>query len=291
MNTIDIKDISLAIATNLINGLCGNGNKPVLDHKSRVTVKCSINNYKTVQVLGINNMVTDLEKNLVHVFGHKTIYRAMIDKYPLSNIAIPSHLIAELTSTSVKTKKTLICLHGYANSGKTTFLSYCLNKYNIPSVSTSVLLHVFAEKVIFMLTGCSYDSWDKNNTIAITVNNGAEVTWTNRDFLIMIAEEVLVTSLSRQLFAQGAAYLVGEHKDQCLILETIGGDEFALFVNAMNTYYNDVFLYTVNVFNPTKELPGADRRQPCLDPSLVIYNNNDSDYFVQIDKMIQSQFQ
>jgi hypothetical protein len=291
MNTIDIKDISLMLTTNLINGLCGKGNRPTLTHRSNIKIKCVINDDKTVKVVDINHMVNVVENCLLQVFSHKAIYRAMVDKYPLSNIAIPSHLIPELTMQSVKTKKTVICLHGYANSGKTTFLDYCKTKYNVPSVSTSVLLHLFAEKLMFNLAGGEYDSWDKSNTIAVTINDGTEVTFTNRDFLIMIAEEVLVASLSRQILAQSAACLVGESNARCLIYETIGGDEFEMFANTMNTYYSEVFLYPVNVFNPLKELPGADRRQPCLDPSLVIYNNNDSDYFVQIDKMIQSKFQ
>jgi adenylate kinase family enzyme len=133
----------------------------------------------------------------------------------------------------------VIIFAGYSGSGKTTHCIPILKSLGYEILSSSVLIHGFSAKLIKLLTGNSdYNSYNRNLSILIDtallcfyqdrsceISNG-HYEKKSRDFLIDLAEEVLVPTFSRSVFAHTIADQVNQKPSQPYAIEVYSQEEY-----------------------------------------------------------------
>jgi hypothetical protein len=144
-------------------------------------------------------------------------------------------------------QKTIVFVGGYARSGKTTALSY-LAEQGYGTVSTSAILYEFAANLFSGITDWKTDEAtkvlaDKSSSfeISFTAYHGREENcssfsgfFPHRKFIIALAEDVLVKTFGRQIFARTATIRALQSDSPLVFVETVGGEEFSQMLLALN---------------------------------------------------------
>lgn len=173
----------------------------------------------------------------------------------------------------------IVTYSGYARAGKTTFINPALELLGYEVLSTSVILHQFAQKVADSLFNQQLDTLDKSNTLHMQLidNTGLhQSTMETRDFLITLAESCIVPVFGRscivRVVATKASRLLSEGK--LVAIETIGGSEYNLLLDLLSEEgINHADIVEFNV-RREGELAGVDVRE--LIPYAVDIENNDT---------------
>ena len=137
--------------------------------------------------------------------------------------------------------KKLIILSGYARAGKTTLLEILENKHGASSISTSVFLHTFAQNLAKEIFGFDLDTKQKKNSIELSgnlqlidTNSSLRIktphkfskSYTMRDYLIAIAERVIVKSFGRGVFGYLASRAIKESNSYFNVYEAFNYEEY-----------------------------------------------------------------
>jgi NADPH-dependent 7-cyano-7-deazaguanine reductase QueF-like protein len=150
----------------------------------------------------------------------------------------------------------IIFIGGYGRSGKSSTLEI-LKSLDIPCYSTSVLLHQTYRRLVeaklksFKLDFNMYDG-----------NNKAEI----RQELITLAEDVLVPTFGREIFAHTVIRQANLDPVPIVAVETVGGEEFRLGLEVIEKEY-----VCWNI-RRNSELKGVDLRK-LLVKGVDIWNN------------------
>lgn len=166
----------------------------------------------------------------------------------------------------------LIIINGYARSGKTTALEYFRDKYNYSVYSTSNYLHEVSARLLNLYRPkVSIEEFknilaDKDNGVVIFGTQEYEV----REFLVKIAEEVLVPVFSRKIFSSNIIWNLIKDRPKRAVVETIGGQEWLEMKQVLD--YNKI-QYRVLVLRSHREKAGIDIREIINEATII---NNDS---------------
>ena len=149
-----------------------------------------------------------------------------------------------------------IFIGGLARSGKSSTLEI-LKKLGIPCYSTSALLHQTYQKLIeakLKSLKRDFEMYD--------VNNKAEL----RQELITLAEDVLVPTFGREIFAHTVIRRANTDPAPIVAVETVGGEEFRLGLEVIKKEW-----ICWNIRRDS-ELKGVDLRE-LLEGAADIWNN------------------
>jgi hypothetical protein len=171
--------------------------------------------------------------------------------------------------------QTIIFLSGYAEAGKTTSIKI-LNSLEIPSYSSSALLHEFAQIIYFIIMGIKLDTHNKNNSVVCYNPFGSTIRINRlimRDFLITIAEKALVKVFTRNIFAAAIKNKLDSYSP-VVVIETIGGEEYECFLKEFEDAKKyQIFNLNIRSFDEKK---GVDIRK-LLPNSYDLWNNKDTE--------------
>lgn len=152
--------------------------------------------------------------------------------------------------------KKLLVIGGYSKAGKTSSINYLENVHGAVVVSTSAMLHAVSSK----LNGWNSYDIDKSHPISI---NGVKYP-TYRDYLIWLAEEVLVPIFGREIFGITAAIraISGLEDSDLVVVESVGGEEYEFFERHLSFLdTSDVVKVNVNILRDGRN-GGDDLRVP-----------------------------
>jgi hypothetical protein len=154
----------------------------------------------------------------------------------------------------------IIFIGGYSRAGKSSTLKI-LKNLEIPCYSTSALLHQTYQRLIkaklksFKL---DYEMYDGNNKAEI------------RQELITLAEDVLVPTFGREIFAHTVILQANLDPAPIVAVETVGGEEFKLGLEVIEKTH-----VCWNIRRDS-ELKGVDLRE-LLEGGVSIWNNGTLD--------------
>lgn len=163
--------------------------------------------------------------------------------------------------------KKLLVIGGYSKAGKTSSINYLENVHGAVVVSTSAMLHAVSSK----LNGWNSYDIDKSHPISI---NGVKYP-TYRDYLIWLAEEVLVPIFGREIFGITAANKAvrGLEDNDLVVVESVGGEEYEFFEKHLSFIdTSDATKVNINVVREGRN-GGDDLRVPLPDAATL---TNDS---------------
>ena len=176
----------------------------------------------------------------------------------------------------------LVMFAGYSNSGKTTHAIPILESLGYTILSSSVLLHNFAENLVAnILQYPDYDSYDRAQEIFLScqASNSKLITeskWRSREFLITLTESCLVETFTRAVFVNALADIVikDSNIEKKYAVETFNVAERSFFTQRMM----DAGSFTPVCFNLRRrgERPGVDGRN-LLPMSADIWNDGNYD--------------
>lgn len=154
----------------------------------------------------------------------------------------------------------IIFIGGYARAGKGSTLEI-LKKLGIPCYSTSVLLHQTYQRLIKSKLKSfkrDFDMYDGNNKAEL------------RQELITLAEDVLVPTFGREMFAHTVIRQANLDPAPIVAVETVGGEEFRLELEVISKEW-----VCWNIRRDS-ELKGVDLRE-LWEGGVDIWNNGNLD--------------
>lgn len=173
--------------------------------------------------------------------------------------------------------KKLLVIGGFSETGKSSAISYLEEVYGAEVVSTSGMLHAVSSALNH------WDSYGIDKDKAITIN-GVEYS-TYRNYLIWLAEEVLVPIFGREIFGISAstkAMKALENKD-CVVVESVGGEEYEFFEKHLYSFdISDVTKVNINLVRDGRE-GGDDLRQPLPDACTLVNNSDRNALYNTLD--------
>ncbi len=173
--------------------------------------------------------------------------------------------------------KELLVIGGFSKTGKTSAISYLEKVHGASVVSTSVMLHAVSS----VLNG--WDSYSIDKDKAITING---VEYSNyREYLIWLAEEVLVPIFGREIFGITAAIqaMRALEDNDCVVVESVGGEEYEFFEKHLHSFdISDVVKVNINLVREGRE-GGDDLRQPLPDACTLVNNSDRNNLYNTLD--------
>lgn len=198
-------------------------------------------------------------------------------------------------------RKTIVFVSGHARSGKSTLMRHVKSK-GYGTHSTSAILYEVAIRILVNLFGLTTDKAAKALENKATrfifrgwwgSSNGAQTSGLelpHREFLITIAEKILVPVFGRELFSRAVVKRCLKDDSEIVFAETIGGEEFNKALDAIDeitgrwSEAQQPLILKVNVRSQYEE-PEADGRK-LLDGGLTINNNRDGVFIDDIDELL-----
>ena len=165
----------------------------------------------------------------------------------------------------------MIIITGYSRAGKTTFLSFLEEKgYKI--ISTSKMVHEIATSFA-QINGVNIDSTDKDSFVDMGVRMPM------REYLVNVAENVLVKTLTRKICSLYIDSKIDEHAGSDIAIEIFNQEEYdGTKLSLMDKQI--VFI------TRKEELKGIDLRS-IISPD-IIYENNGT--ILDMKKFIEKNF-
>ena len=165
----------------------------------------------------------------------------------------------------------MIIITGYSRAGKTTFLSFLEEKgYKI--ISTSKMVHEIATSFA-QINGVNIDSTDKDSFVDMGVRMPM------REYLVNVAENVLVKTLTRKICSLYIDSKIDEHAGSDIAIEIFNQVEYdGTKLSLMDKQI--VFI------TRKEELKGIDLRS-IISPD-IIYENNGT--ILDMKKFIEKNF-
>lgn len=154
----------------------------------------------------------------------------------------------------------IIIIGGFARSGKTETLKYLQDIYGYSVYSSSKKLHQVAAKLLNLHTPkIPVEEFaemlkDKENGSVVFGNKEYE----SREFLIKIAEGILVPSFSRNLFPGAIIWELLNERPARAVIETIGGEEWSILRSELDL--RGLVYKTYNI-RSVRERPSVDYRK------------------------------
>ena len=159
--------------------------------------------------------------------------------------------------------KKIILIGGYARSGKSSSITI-LEQQGWKIISSSRMIHEFAQRLILMFTGRAIDTHDKEITFLDMLI---------RDFLIKLAEDVMMPVFTRAVFTAPMAALAANSPHDLIAIETYGGVEYDFLSKYLRL--EGLTWQNYNIRRQTEE-PGIDLRR-LLPGGIDIENNSTFD--------------
>lgn len=164
----------------------------------------------------------------------------------------------------------IVFLGGYSNSGKSTLARNLVKLEDWTVISTSDMLYSFLGKMLNTLTGYETDAGycerlihqfkREERAFEFIVNDEAEQTGfgshelTGRELLVTAAEEWLVPTFGREIFAHAAVKAAAKASTPYALIETIGGDEYhSMITLAKGLWYAEdvnIRFFEINLRSP-----------------------------------------
>jgi adenylate kinase family enzyme len=177
--------------------------------------------------------------------------------------------------------KLIILIGGYANSGKSTFMQFA-EELGCNTYSSSVLLHSVYQKIALRFYGEKIDSLKKNDLIYtwLTPNELGQVTI--REDLINLAENILVETFSRGIFASAIVdqILCKNDSGKAHVIETFGDVELDYLEYYLQTFLPTAVVIRFNI-RRQEENPSADSRK-LLTSAFDIVNTGTKEQYKEI---------
>lgn len=173
--------------------------------------------------------------------------------------------------------KKLLVIGGFSKTGKSSAINYLKEVHGAEVVSTSAMLHAVSSAFNH------WDSYEIDKDDPITIN-GVEYS-TYRNYLIWLAEEVLVPIFGREIFGITAAIKAVkalEEKD-CVVVESVGGEEYEFFEKHLHSFdTSDVSKVNINLVREGRE-GGDDLRKPLPDACTLVNNSSREELYNTLD--------